>query len=216
MIFNRAALMLLLMAFWACSKDAPLPEPEAGWPPSVPANQYLQLSPGNAWVYQSRNLNLQTGDTLLLSKLDSIYVAPDTFIDRALYHVQKGTRLGAAFESILRVSGPEAVDTSGQLYFSTQLSKSNFSVPQSLLPENAQSATGSIDQGPVLTTPYGTYATRAYAMEVSLNTPDGQSTPDIRYDTLFFAQDVGLLRYVQHHPEHHLRVEMDLIRAYLQ
>lgn len=215
MIFNRAALMLLLMAFWACSKDAPLPEPEPGLPPSVPANQYLQLSPGNAWVYQSRNINFQTGDTLLLSKLDSIYVASDTFIDRALYHVQRGTRLGAAFESILRVSGPEAVDTSGQLYFSTQFSKSNFSVPPSLLPENAQSATGSIDQGPVLTTPYGTYATRAYAMEVALDSP-GVDIPEMRYDTLFFAQDVGLLKYVQHHPEHHLRVEMDLIRAYLQ
>ncbi|WP_282777744.1 hypothetical protein [Phaeodactylibacter xiamenensis] len=215
MIFNRAPIMLLLMAFWACSKDAPLPEPLPTLPPSVPANQYLQLSPGNAWVYQSRNINLQTGDTLSLSKLDSIHVASDTFIDRALYHVQKGTRLGAAFESVLRVSGPEAVDTSGQLYFSTQINKSNFSVPHSLLPENAQSATGSIDEGPVLTTAYGTYATRAYSMEVALYTPDGDN-PEIRYDTLFFAQDVGLLRYVQHHPSHDLRVEMDLLRAYLR
>lgn len=215
MMFNRAALILLLIAFWACSKDAPLPELAPVEPPAVPANQYLQLSPGNAWVYQSRHINLQTDDTLALSKLDSIHVASDTFIDRALYHVQKGTRLGAAFESILRVSGPEAVDTSGQLYFSTQLNKSNFSVPQSLLPGNAESATGSIDQGPVLTTPYGTYATRAYAMEVALSTPDGDS-PEIRYDTLFFAQDVGLLRYVQHHPDHHLRVEMDLLRAYIR
>ncbi|NRA50982.1 MAG: hypothetical protein HRU12_17770 [Phaeodactylibacter sp.] len=170
----------------------------------------------NAWIYQSRNINLSTGDTLALSKVDSIYVQEGIFIDRALYFVQRGTRLGSGFESILRVSGPEAVDTSGQLYFSTQLNKSTFNVPESLLPEQAQSATGSINEGPELTTPYGTYPTRAYAMEVILEPENGLSGPEIRYDTLFFSPNVGLLRYVQQHPVQGLRVEMDLLRAYLQ
>lgn len=216
MMFNRAALLLLLLSSWACSKEVLTPDPTPAPAPAAPANQYLQLATGNAWVYQSRNIDLQTGDTVNLSKLDSTYVALDTAINRALYHVQKGTRLGAAFESILRVSGPEAVDTAGQLYFSTQLNKSDFNVPASLLPDNAKSATGSIDQGPVLTTPYGTYSTQAYAMEVVLEMTEGQPMPLIRYDTLFFAAEVGLLQYVQHHPHHHLRVEMDLLRAYLQ
>lgn len=216
MTLNRAALALLLVSFWACSKEALTPDFAPAPEPSVPANQYLQLATGNAWVYQSRNIDLQSGDTVSLSKLDSTYVVADTSIDRALYYIQRGTRLGSAFQSVLRVSGPEAVDTSGQLYFSTQFNKSTFSVPESLLPDNAESATGSIDQGPTLTTPYGTYSTRAYAMEVTMVSMDEPYTAEVRYDTLFFAQGVGLLRYVQHQPAHRLRVEMDLLRAYLQ
>lgn len=210
----RAAGILCLLFIWSCNKTdiAPKTAPPT---PSEPANTYLQLQTGHAWVYQSRNINLSASDTTHLSKLDSIYVAADTLFDRARYYIQKGTRLGSTFESILRVSGPEALDTAGQLYFSTELNKGSFNVPESLLPENVVSARGSIGEGPELATPYGTFRTKAYAMEATFVPPGDTLVQGLRFDTLFFAPEVGLVRYVQHNPEQHLKVEMELLRAYL-
>lgn len=215
MKLNLYMLSFLLGLTVACSQTAD----DEGLPPlpplSPPANDYLQLAPGNYWVYQSLSRDLNTGELSLLSKLDSLYGGLDTLIDRVTHQVLRGTLIGEAFEAVLRVSGPEALNAKGQLFFTTNEMMQPYAIPQGLLPPGAQSSEGVVATGGTVEVPYGTYPTLDFIQEVTLSPEYSDAKSNTRrVDTFSFARGVGLLRYVQYYPETAQEVEMQLIRAY--
>lgn len=182
-----------------------------------PVNDYLQLSVGNAWVYETYQLNTQSGEITLFPKQDRQAVVRDTMIAGRRYYALMGSRLGSDYELLLRLSGPEAIDAYGRLYFATNLMGEPYSVSKNLLPEGASSSEAVVQLGPIATVPHGTYATLVLKQELQLAPEfggDGSDTAD-RIDRAYYAKGVGLIQYTQYYPAQRLELGMRLVEASL-
>ncbi len=214
--------MLLLLAastLLSCSREEPefkaedAPEEEA----YEPIREFFQLQAGNYWVYESYSVNLETGEEAPLYKRDSLYVLKDTLIGRSEYFILEGSRLGRAYRSILRCSGPEVMDAQGRLLFSTTSIGDTTPIPTSLLADEAESGLVSAGLAKGVDVPYGIFDALAYRRTFHLSTAEGyRAGGNVRHCSDYFAKGIGLIKYTSFFPNQPLDIEMRLVRCRVQ
>ncbi|NBC07376.1 MAG: hypothetical protein GVY26_09305, partial [Bacteroidetes bacterium] len=193
----------LALLWSSCYKEGAEPQDRFRFQaPPTAVNDYLQLSIGNTWVYEVYQLNTQTGEITLYPKRDRQQVELDTMIKGRRYYALAGSRMGTEYQLLLRLSGPEAIDAYGRLYFATNLVGEPYSVSKNLLPEGASSSEAVVQEGPVVTVPHGTYATLVLKQELQLSPEFGGDGGDAvdRIDRAYYAEGVGLIKYTQYYP----------------
>lgn len=203
----------------SCSQEEPAfkIEDDSAEATYEPAEEYLQLQVGNYWVYESFSINLETGEETPLLKRDSICVLKDTLIGRSEYFILEGTHLGQLYRSVLRCSGPEAMDAEGRLLFSTATVGDTAILPASLLPDGAESGKVSAHLAKGLEVPYGTFDALEYRRTFSLAAAEeSREGGAIRRQSDYFARGVGLIKYTSFFPNRPLDIEMRLVRANVQ
>ena len=203
----------------SCSQEKLDTPVEDDWvePGYEDAAAYLQLQPGNYWVYESYSVNLETGAVTPLHKRDSIYVLKDTLIGRSDYFILEGSRLGQEYRTVLRCSGPEAMDPEGHLLFSTALTGDTIDLPDGLLPEGAQSGDVCIKLAEGIEVPYGTFDALEYRRTFYLaSSEDIKTGGNSRHQSDFYAKGIGLIQYTSFFHDQPLDIEMRLVRCNVQ
>lgn len=211
--------MLAASALLSCSREEPeigiKDEPEKM--EEEPVGEYLQLQVGNYWVFESYSVNLENGEEAPLHKRDSIYVLKDTLIGRSEYFILEGSRLGQAYRSVLRCSGPEVMDAEGHLLFSTALIGDTNPLPSSLLADGAASGEFSVNIVKDVTVPYGKFEALEYLRAFNFSSSEeSRADGDVRYRSDYFAKGVGLIKYTSFFPNQPKDIEMRLVRCRVQ
>ncbi|MCO6478103.1 MAG: hypothetical protein J5I94_15845 [Phaeodactylibacter sp.] len=212
-------LLLAVSILLSCSREEPgfKAEGETEEEAYEPIREYFQLQVGNYWVYESYSVNLETGEEAPLFKRDSIYVLKDTLIGRSEYFILTGSRLGRAYRSLLRCSGPDVMDAEGRLLFSTTFIGDTIPLPASLLADEAESGVVSASFIEGVKVPYGTFDAVSYRRTFQLSTAEGsRGGGDVRHCSDYFAKGIGLIKYTSFFPNQPLDIEMRLVRCWVQ
>lgn len=191
--------VLLYMIFAvSCKKD----ENGNDEPTPQPVSAYLQLSPGNYWVYEHYKID-SLGNETQVQRTDSIVITGDTMINNQLYYIFEGTMFGASPRRVLgyfRDSAKHLVNHEGWIAFS----ETNFSHPiNSLVDYHPQtdtlftSHTLMEDPGTPVTVPAGTFTALNAKYYLTLyyhNMNLGDEIGQVGLNK-FFGQGVGEILY---------------------
>jgi len=218
MNFKIILSLALLSSIISCKKECENVEEEIPIVEIESTESYSQLEVGNYWVYQRFYINQETGEVLETPNLDSIFVETDTIIDGQQYHILRGTWFGLNFGRAYRNEGVNLIDPDDKIFMTTRDIFDTLSVQHTtsnLVIDSIYNTLTNYEEN--VETPSGTFfSSHQYERIFFLNEELLHHDYTTRFDTEYYAKDIGVVKYTSFLAGGPTNIEMRLIRYSLE